>query len=70
MGNETEKDFQQRQPKPNTGTVDQTRKNPSHEGGQSPSQQDPYKKNPSQGDDSRQRDGDEGSEQVEKRRAS
>ncbi|HXM22905.1 MAG TPA: hypothetical protein VN948_16720 [Terriglobales bacterium] len=68
MGNETEKDLQQ-QPKP-TGTVDQSKKNPSHEGGQSPNQQDPFKKNPSQGDDSRQRDGEEGSEQVEKRRAS
>jgi hypothetical protein len=35
-----------------------------------PNQQDPSKKNPSHGDDSRQRDGEEGSEQLEKRRAS
>ena len=69
MGNETEKYFQQQQPKP-TGPVDQSRKNPSHEGGQSPNQQDPSRKNPTHGDDSRRRDGEEGSEQVEKRRAS
>jgi len=68
MGNETEKDFQQQQPKP-TGTVDQSKKNPSHDGGHSPNQQDPPKKNP-YGDDSRQRDGEEGSEHVEKRRGS
>jgi hypothetical protein len=66
MGNETEKDVQHQQPKP----TDQSRKSPSHEGGQSPNQQDPYKKNPSHGDDPRQRDGDEASEQAEKRRAS
>jgi len=69
MGNETEKDFQHQQPKP-TGSVDQSKKNPSQEGGQSPNQQDPSRKNPPQGDDSRQRDRDEGSEQTEKRRAS
>jgi hypothetical protein len=69
MGNETDKDLQHQQPKP-TGTVDESKKNPSHEGGKSPNQQDPYKKNPSHGDDSRQSDGEEGSEQVEKRRAS
>jgi hypothetical protein len=66
MGNETEKDFQQ---KPNTtGTVDQSRKNPSHQGGQIPSQQDPSKKNPSHGDDPR--DDDEDSGQLNRRRAS
>jgi hypothetical protein len=68
MGNETEKDFQHQHAKP--GTVDQSRKNPSHEGGQSQNQQDPSKKNPPHGDDSRQRDGEEGSEQVEQRRVS
>jgi hypothetical protein len=68
MGNETEKDFRNRQPNP-TETVDQSRKNPSHQSGQTPNQQDPSKKNPSHGD-SRERDGEEGSEQVEKRRAS
>jgi hypothetical protein len=67
MGNETEKDFQRSNP---TGTVDQSKKNPTHQGGHNPNQQDPSKKNPAQGDDSRQRDGEEGSEQVEKRRAS
>jgi hypothetical protein len=66
MGNETEKDLRQ-QHKP--GTADPSKKNLS-QGGQSPSQQDPYKKNPSHGDDSSKRDGEEGSEQVEKRRAS
>jgi hypothetical protein len=69
MGNETEKDFRHQQPNP-AGTVDQSKKNPSQQGGQNPNQQDPSKKNPSQGDDSRQPGGDEGSEQVEKRRAS
>jgi len=68
MGNETEKNFQQ-QPNP-TGTVDPSKKNPSHESGQNAGQQDPSKKSPSQGDDSRQRDREEGSDQVEKRRAS
>jgi hypothetical protein len=68
MGSETEKNFQQQPPNP-TGTVDPSKKNPSHEGGQSPNQQDPSRKNPSQGDDSRQRDR-EGAEQGEKRRAS
>jgi hypothetical protein len=68
MGNETEKDFLRQQPNP-TGPGDQSKKNPS-QGGQSPNQQDPAKKNPSHGDDPRQRDGEEGSEQVEKRRAS
>ncbi len=67
MGNETEKDLQQQKPQP-TGTVDQSKKQPSHEGGQNPNQQDPSKKNPSQGDNSRQRDDEEGSEQ--KRRVS
>jgi hypothetical protein len=66
MGNETEKNFQQT-PNP-TGTTDPSKKNPSNEG-QTPNQQDPSKKNPSQGDDAR-RDGEAGSEQVEKRRAS
>ena len=68
MGNETEKNFQQQTPNP-TGTTDPSKKNPSHEGGQTPKQQDPSKKNPSQGYDSR-REREEGSEQVEKRRAS
>jgi hypothetical protein len=69
MRNENEKDFQQQQPKP-TETVNQSKKNPSHDGRHSPNQQDPSKKNPSYGDDSRQRDGEEGSGQVEKRHAS
>jgi len=69
MGNETEKDFRHQQSNP-TGTADQSKKNPSQEGGQNPNQQDPSKKNPSQGDDPRQRGGEEGSDQVEKRRAS
>ena len=69
MGNETQKNFQQQPPNP-TGTVDPSKKNPSHEGGQSPNQQDPSKKNPAHGDDSRQREKEEGSEQGEKRRAS
>ncbi len=68
MGNETEKDFRNRQPNP-PGTVDQSRKDPAHQGGHIPNQQDPSKKNPSHGD-SRERDGEAGSEQVEKRRAS
>jgi hypothetical protein len=67
MGNETEKDLQQQKPQP-TGTVDQSRKQPSNEGGQNANQQDPSKKNPSQDDNSRQRDDQEGSEQ--KRRVS
>ncbi len=69
MGNETEKDFRHQQPNP-AGTVDQSKKNPSQQSGQNPNQQDPSKKNPSHGDDSRQHSDDEGSEQVEKRRAS
>ena len=69
MGNETEKDFQRQQSNP-SGTVDTSKKNPMHQGGQNPNQQDPSKKTPSYGDDSRQRDGEEGPEQVEKRRAS
>ncbi len=68
MGTETEKDLQQ-QPK-TTGTVDPSKKNPSHEGGQTQNQQDPSKKNPGYGDDSRKREGEESSEQGEKRRAS
>ena len=69
MGNETEKDFHHQQSNP-TGTVDQSKKNPPQQGGHNPNQQDPNKKNPSQGDDPRQRGGEEGSDQVEKRRAS
>jgi len=69
MGNETEKDFHHRQSNP-TGTADQSKKNPSQQSGQNPNQQDPSNKNPSQGEDPRQRDGGEGSDQVEKRRAS
>jgi hypothetical protein len=65
MGNETEKDFQRKQTNPNE-TADQSNRNPSQQGGQNPNQQDPSKKNPSQG----QRDNQEGSDQVEKRRAS
>jgi hypothetical protein len=68
MGNEIERDFRQQ---PNTtGAMDQSKKNPSHQGGQIPSQQDPSKKNPSHDDDPRQRDDEEGSGQVDKRRAS
>jgi hypothetical protein len=68
MGNETEKDFRQQ---PNTtGTVDQSRKDPSRQGGQIPHQQDPSKKNPSHDDDPRQGDDEEASGQVDKRRAS
>jgi hypothetical protein len=64
MGNETEKNFQQ-QPNPS----DPSKKNPS-QGGQGPTQQDPSKKGPAQGEDPRQREREEGSDQVEKRRAS
>jgi hypothetical protein len=69
MGNETEKDFRQQHPNP-AGTADQSKKDPMNQGGQNPNQQDPSKKNPTHGDDPRQRSGEEGSEQVEKRRAS
>lgn len=66
MTNPTERNSEQ--PKP-TDTADQFKKNQQHEGGQHlPNQQDPSKKNPSQVDDSRPR-GDEGSEEIEKRRA-
>jgi hypothetical protein len=69
MGNETEKDVERQQTNP-TGTADQSKKNPMQQGGQNPNQQqDPSKKNPSQGNDPRQSD-EEGSDQVEKRRAS
>jgi hypothetical protein len=68
MGNETEKDFN-RQQNPG-GSTDQSRKNPSQQSGQNPNQQDPSKKNPAQGDDPRRHGNEEGSEQVEKRRAS
>ena len=68
MGNETEKDLHNQQQKP-TGTVDRSKKNPTHEGGQIPNQQDPSRKNPSQGGNVRERD-EEGSGQVDKRRAS
>jgi hypothetical protein len=67
MGNETEKDLRNQQQK-STGTVDPSKKNPSHEG-QIPSQQDPSMKQPSQGGDFQKRDSEENSEQVEKRRA-
>jgi hypothetical protein len=67
MGNETDKDLHNQQPN-QSGTVDQSKKNPSHEGGQSPNQQDPSRKNPAQGGDFQKRQ-DEGSDQ-EKRRAS
>jgi hypothetical protein len=69
MGNETEKDLRNQQQNP-TGTVDPSKKNPSHESGHNPSQQDPSKKNPSQGGDFRPREDEEGSGQGEKRRAS
>jgi hypothetical protein len=69
MGNETEKNFQRQQPNP-TGTVDDSKKDPTHQGGHNPNQQDPSKKNPAPGEGSRSRDGEEGSEQFEKRRAS
>lgn len=69
MGNETEKDLHNQQ-QSHTGTVDPSKKNPSHEGGQNPSQQDPSKKNPSQGGGFRPRDEEEGSGQADKRRAS
>jgi hypothetical protein len=69
MTNDTERNFEQ-QPKPKTtDTADQPKKSPSPEGGQrTPTQQDPSKKNPSQVDEPRPREG-EGSEQPEKRRA-
>jgi hypothetical protein len=68
MTNETERKFDHQQPKP-TDREDQSQKNPTQESGRHlPNQQDPTKKNPSQTDDSRPRDG-EGSEQVERRRA-
>jgi len=71
MGNETDKDLRNQQQQQNpTGTVDPSKKNPSHEGGQNFNQQDPSKKNPSQGGNSQQRDEEEGSGQGEKRRAS
>jgi hypothetical protein len=44
MGNETEKDLRNKQSNP-AGTVDPSQKNPSHQGGQNPNQQDPSKKN-------------------------
>jgi hypothetical protein len=66
MGNEIEIQRQQ----PNTVTVDPSRKNPPRQGGRNPNHQDPSKKNPPRGDDSGQRDGEEGSEQGEKRRVS
>ena len=69
MGNETEKDLRNQQDK-STGTVDPSKKNPTHEGGQSPNQQDPSRKNPSQGGNVREHDQEEGSGQVDKRRAS
>jgi hypothetical protein len=65
MGNETEKDFQRNQTNPNERD-DKSKRNQSQHGGQNPNQQDPSRKNPSQG----QRDNQEGSDQVEKRRAS
>ena len=69
MTNQNERSFEQQQPK-TTDTADQSKKHPSHESGQpQPKEQDPSKKNPSQIDDPRPRDG-EGSEQDEKRRAS
>ena len=69
MGNESEKDFQHKQTNP-PGSVDQSKKNPMNQGGQNPQQQDTHKKNPTQGNDPRQRQDEEGSDQVEKRRAS
>jgi hypothetical protein len=68
MGNETEKDFQ-RQQNP-TGTADRSKRDPMNQGGQNLNQQDPSKKIPSQSNDRRQRGDEEGSDQVEKRRAS
>jgi hypothetical protein len=66
MTNETGKNYDSQSK--NTDTADY-KKNPSQESGQHlPNQQDPSKKNPSQADDSRSRK-DEGSDQVEKRRA-
>jgi hypothetical protein len=69
MGNETERDLRNQQDK-STGTVDPSKKNPSHEGGQGFNQQDPSKKNPSQGGDVRPRNDEEDSGQGQKRRAS
>lgn len=68
MGNETDKDLRQQQSNP-AGTTDPSKKNPSQQSGQNPNQQDPSRKNPAQGDN-RQRGDEEGSDQVEKRRAS
>jgi hypothetical protein len=68
MGNETDKNLRNQQQK-STGTVDPSKKNPSHEG-QTPGQQDPSRKNPSQGGDFQKRDNEGNSEQGEKRRAS
>jgi hypothetical protein len=68
MGNETEKNFQKQQP--TGGSVDQSKQNPSHQGGQSPNQQDQSKKNPMRDDDSRQGNNETGSDQGDKRRAS
>lgn len=72
MTNDTERNFE-KQPKPTDTatqpTGDQSKKDPSHEGGQrTPTQQDPSKKNPSQVEHPRSREG-EGSDQPEKRRA-
>jgi hypothetical protein len=67
MTNETGKNYDSQSK--TTDTADQSKKNPTHESGQHlPNQQDPSKKNPAQGDDSRQRDG-QTSDQPEKRRA-
>jgi hypothetical protein len=69
MENETEEKDPRNQQQKSTGTVDPSKKNPSHEG-QTPSHQDPSRKQPSQGGDFQKRDGEEKSEQGDKRRAS
>ena len=71
MGNETEKNQQNPEQQQNPGNqVDPNKKNPSQSGEQAYNPQDPTSKKPGQDSGTGDRSDREGSEDVEKRRAS